>query len=217
MLRSVKVATPSTARTVTLPDILAPAGPVAMATVTYRVEPVRALPCASRIETSTGGIVWLATEVLGCFRKASLGGDVTSMGLLLAHVRSLASALSVYAPGLLMISLEKTATPAAADKEVIPDRMPPGGLVPSDMVILGVAVDLAFPWASCTVTFTGPIGTPADATVGWTVKASLTGTRSGWDAKPPESQAASNQSTCNAALLSVLDIELSSTSPPEGD
>src|SRR5262249_42701781 len=137
----------------------------------------------------------------------------------LAHARPLASALSVYAPGLLMIRSEKTATPAGAGKEVIPDRMPPGRLVPSDMVILGVAVDMAFPWASCTVTFTGFIGTPADATVGWTVKASPTGTGtgSGWDAKPPESQAASNQSTCNAALPSVLDIELSSTGTPEGD
>src|SRR5215831_4043288 len=69
-LRSVKVATPSTAGTVTVPDILAPGGPVAMATVTCRVEPVTVFPCVSRIDTSTGGIVWLETEVLGCFRKA---------------------------------------------------------------------------------------------------------------------------------------------------
>src|SRR5687767_15881204 len=71
-----------------------------------------------------------------------------------------------------MDRLEKLATPALADTVVVPDSVPPPGLVPMATVVLAVELVTVFPNASCTVTCTaGAIATPAVAFVGWAVKA----------------------------------------------
>src|SRR5687767_9877202 len=72
-----------------------------------------------------------------------------------------------------MDRLEKLATPALADTVVVPDSVPPPGLVPIATVTLAVELVTVFPNASCTVTCTaGLIATPAVALVGCTGKAS---------------------------------------------
>src|SRR5512145_2694649 len=73
-----------------------------------------------------------------------------------------------------MDRLEKVATPALADTVVVPDSVPPPGLVPIATVMLAVELVTLFPNASCTVTCTaGAMETPAIAFVGWTANASL--------------------------------------------
>src|SRR5205814_337628 len=77
-------------------------------------------------------------------------------------------------PTLSMERLENVATPAAADTVVVPDSVPPPGLVPIATVMLAVELVTVLLNASCTVTCTaGLIATPAVALVGWTAKASL--------------------------------------------
>src|SRR5512139_1533436 len=72
-----------------------------------------------------------------------------------------------------MDRLEKVATPADADTVVVPDSVPPPGLVPIATVMLAVELVTVFPNASCTATCTaGLIATPAVALDGCTVKAS---------------------------------------------
>src|SRR3954466_10433184 len=73
-----------------------------------------------------------------------------------------------------MDRLEKVATPLTAATAVVPDSVPPPGLVPMATVMLAVELVTVLPNASCTVTCTaGLIATPAVAVVGWTVKATL--------------------------------------------
>src|SRR5436190_1676021 len=73
-----------------------------------------------------------------------------------------------------MERLEKVATPLTAATVVVPDGVPPPGLVPIATVMLAVELVTVLPKASCTVTCTaGEMFTPAVALVGWTVKASL--------------------------------------------
>src|SRR5256885_2858063 len=73
-----------------------------------------------------------------------------------------------------MERLDKVATPFAAATVVVPDSVPPPGLVPIATVTLAVELVTVLLNASCTVTCTGgAIATPATAFVGWTVKASL--------------------------------------------
>src|SRR5438045_2759733 len=73
-----------------------------------------------------------------------------------------------------MDRLEKVATPATAATVVVPDSVPPPGLVPIATVTLAVELVTVLPNVSCTVTCTaGAMETPAVALVGWTVKASL--------------------------------------------
>src|SRR4051794_29170523 len=73
-----------------------------------------------------------------------------------------------------MDRLEKVATPALADTVVVPDSVPPPGLVPIATVMLAVEPVTVFPNASCTATcIAGLIATPAVAVVGCRVKASL--------------------------------------------
>src|SRR3954466_13505654 len=73
-----------------------------------------------------------------------------------------------------MERLENVATPAAADTVVVPDSVPPPGLVPIATVMLAVELVTVLPNASCTATCTaGAMATPAVALVGWTMKASL--------------------------------------------
>src|SRR3954469_97571 len=73
-----------------------------------------------------------------------------------------------------MDRLENAATPAVADTVVVPDSVPPPGLVPMATVTLAVELVTVLPNASCTVPWTaGAMAVPATALAGWTVKASL--------------------------------------------
>src|SRR5512132_2033936 len=73
-----------------------------------------------------------------------------------------------------MDRLENVATPLTADTVVVPDSVPPPGLVPIATVMLAVELVTVFPDASCTVTCTaGEMLAPAVALLGWTVNASL--------------------------------------------
>src|SRR5687767_2460199 len=72
-----------------------------------------------------------------------------------------------------MERLENVATPLTAATVVVPDSVPPPGLVPIATVMLAVELGTVFPNASCTVTCTaGLMALPAVALVGCTVKAS---------------------------------------------
>src|SRR3954469_16834779 len=72
-----------------------------------------------------------------------------------------------------MERLENVATPLTAETVVVPDSVPPPGLVPMATVTLAEELVTVLPKASCTVTCTaGLTATPAVALVGWTVKAS---------------------------------------------
>src|SRR3954462_13981471 len=73
-----------------------------------------------------------------------------------------------------MERVEKVATPPDADTVVVPDSVPPPGLVPMATVMLAAELVTVLLNASCTVTCTeGEMAWPAVALVGWTVKASL--------------------------------------------
>src|SRR5512140_678763 len=73
-----------------------------------------------------------------------------------------------------MDSVGKEATPADADTVVVPDSVPPPGLVPIATVMLAVELVTMLLKASCTVTCTaGEIDTPATALVGCVAMASL--------------------------------------------
>src|SRR5512140_2440455 len=75
---------------------------------------------------------------------------------------------------MLMDRLENVATPALADTVVVPESVPPPGLVPIATVMLAVELVTVLLNASCTVTCTaGAIAAPAATLLGWTVKASL--------------------------------------------
>src|SRR5437016_2391976 len=73
-----------------------------------------------------------------------------------------------------MDRLENVATPPTAATAVVPDSVPPPGLVPIATVMLAVElVTVLLNW-SCTATCTaGAIATPAVALPGCTAKASL--------------------------------------------
>src|SRR5512140_2877157 len=76
-----------------------------------------------------------------------------------------------------MERLENVATPATAAKVVVPDNVPPPGLVPMATVMLAVEVVTVFPSTSCTATCTaGLIVAPALALVGCWRNATLEGT-----------------------------------------
>src|SRR5437667_397414 len=73
-----------------------------------------------------------------------------------------------------MDRLGKVATPLTAATVVVPDSVPPPGLVPMATVTLTVEQVTEMTKASRTVTCTaGAIAAPATAFVGWTVNASL--------------------------------------------
>ena len=72
----------------------------------------------------------------------------------------------------------RRATPLTAFTVVVPERVPPLGLVPMAMAMLSVAVVTVLPKESCTVTCTaGEMDAPAVVLLGCTVKAS-------WEAAP---------------------------------
>src|SRR5512140_3677664 len=73
-----------------------------------------------------------------------------------------------------MDRLENAATPLTADTVVVPDSVPPPGLVPIATVMLALELVTVLPNASCTATCTaGERLAPAVALLGWTVKASF--------------------------------------------
>src|SRR6185295_19150278 len=73
-----------------------------------------------------------------------------------------------------MDRLEKLATPDDAATVVVPDSVPPPGLVPMATVMLALELVTVFPNASCTATCAaGEIATPAVALLGCTAKATL--------------------------------------------
>src|SRR5512140_3863307 len=75
---------------------------------------------------------------------------------------------------MLMDRLENVATPALADTVVVPESVPPPGLVPIATVMVAVEVVTVLLNWSCTVTCTaGEMDTPAEVLLGCRVKASL--------------------------------------------
>src|SRR5512146_1012078 len=76
-----------------------------------------------------------------------------------------------------MDRLENVATPLDADTVVVPDSVPPPGLVPIATVMLAMESVTVLLNASCTVTCTAGMDVPATTVVGsaggWTVNASL--------------------------------------------
>ena len=73
-----------------------------------------------------------------------------------------------------MLSVEKEAIPAEAVTLVVPESVPPLGLVPIATVTLFVAVVTVFPNVSCTATCTaGEIVSPPLVLLGCTLKPSL--------------------------------------------
>src|SRR3954466_3547607 len=73
-----------------------------------------------------------------------------------------------------MERLENVATPAAADTVVVPDSVPPPGLVPIATVTFAVELVTVLPNASCTATCAaGAIDAPAVALLGWVTNATL--------------------------------------------
>src|SRR3954463_3871042 len=74
-----------------------------------------------------------------------------------------------------MDRLEKEARPPDAATVVVPDSVPPPGLVPIATVMLALALVTVLPNESCTATCTGGLApTPAAAAEGWTVNPTLT-------------------------------------------
>src|SRR5437868_5801066 len=77
-------------------------------------------------------------------------------------------------PVLSMERLEKEATPLTAATLLVPDSVPPPGLVPIATVTLAVELVTVLPNASCTATWTGgEMAAPAVALVGCTANASF--------------------------------------------
>src|SRR6185369_9439752 len=110
MDRVENAATPFTAATVVVPDSVPPPGLLPMATVTLAVELVTVLPNASCTATCTAGLI--AAPAVAFVNPAEV-------------------AVSVYpVPDRSMDRLENVATPELADTVVVPDSVPPPGLVP---------------------------------------------------------------------------------------
>src|SRR6266704_74459 len=177
MLRVEKVATPFTAATVAVPDSVPPLGFTPIATVTLPVNPVAMFPCASCAVTWTAGVIAAPAVVLvGCPVKMSCAAapGVMLNGILVAPVTPVVLAVTVYpVPLLLMLRVEKVATPFTAATVAVPDSVPPLGFTPIATVTLPVNPVAMFPCASCAVTWTaGVIAAPALVLVGCPVKMS---------------------------------------------
>src|SRR5687767_6169523 len=178
MERVEKVATPATAATAVVPDSVPPPGLVPIAMVMLAVEPVTVLLNASCTVTRTAGAMAApAVAFVGWTVIASL---VAAAGVMLkaaevAPVSGADAAVSVYpVPVRSMDSVENVATPDTAATVVVPDSVPPPGLVPIATPMLAVELRTVLLNASCTVTCTaGAMATPAISFVGWTVNASL--------------------------------------------
>src|SRR5712691_9153804 len=128
MLKVEKLATPATAAMVVVPDNVPPPGFVPIATVTVPVKPVAVFPWASCAVTCTAGVIAApAVVAVGWTEKTSCvaAAGVMVNAVLVALAGPVAEALSVYpVPTLLMLRVEKLATPATAAMVVVPDRAP---------------------------------------------------------------------------------------------
>ena len=165
MLNLEKVATPATAATVVVPEMVPPAWFVPIATVTVPVKVGTRLPLTSSAVTSTGGAMCApAAAALGCIENTSCvaAPGVMSKGSLVTPVRPAAVADSVYPvpvftlPLLSMLRLENVATPATGATVLVPDRVAPPRPVPAVIATdtWPVKPGTALPNASCTVTCT---------------------------------------------------------------
>src|SRR6266566_4016808 len=170
-------ATPATAATVVVPASVPLPGFVATATVTFPVNSVAVLPCASSAVTCTAGVIAVpATVPVGWTVNASWLATLGVMlnAALVAPLIPVAAAVTVYpVPVLLMLSPANVATPATAATEAVPESVPPLGFAPVATVTVPVNAVAVFPWASRAVTCTaGVIAVPATVLVGWTVNTS---------------------------------------------
>src|SRR5205823_3011560 len=134
-----KVATPLTAATVVVPDSVPPPGLLPMATVMLAVELVTVLLNASCTVTCTAGLIAApAVALVGWTVKATL---LAAAGLMVnadevAEVSGAEAAVSVLPDALPSLErLGKVATPLAAATVVVPDNVPPPGLVPMATVM----------------------------------------------------------------------------------
>src|SRR5690349_1508999 len=105
---------------------------------------------------------------------------------LVAPVRPEVTAASAYPfAGLSRLRFEKVATPLTAATDVVPERVPPTGLLLRLTVTVPVKLGVTFPNASWALTWTaGPIGDPTGVLDGWTLNASRLAT-AGVMLKPP--------------------------------
>src|SRR6266550_1723665 len=177
MLSPANVATPFTAATAAVPDSVPLPALVPIATVTPPVKAVTTLPSPSSALTATAGAIAApAVALLGWTVNASCVAvpGVMLKAALVTPVTPVAFAVSVYPlPVLLMLRLEKVATPLTAARLTVPESVPALGLAPSATVTLPLNPVAVFPWASCAVTCTaGEMGAPAPASLGCTVNAS---------------------------------------------
>jgi hypothetical protein len=113
------------------------------------VKAVAVFPLASRAVTWTAGVMATPADVfVGCTVKTScvaVPGLIVKAALV-APPSPAAAAVSVYpVPFLSMLRVEKVAIPAAAATVVVPESVPPPGLVPIPTVTLPVKLVAVFP------------------------------------------------------------------------
>ena len=178
MLKVENVATPAEANIVVVPDNVPPPGLVPIATVTLAVELVTVLAKASCTVTWTAGVIEVpAIVLLGCVVITNWDAAPGLMlnEALVAPVNPVDDAVNVYpVPVLFMLSVEKVATPLTAETVVVPDSVPPPGLLPMAIVTLAAELVTVFPPKSCTITVgEGEMELPATVVVGCWPKASF--------------------------------------------
>src|SRR5512143_908547 len=177
MLSVLNDAKPDDAATVLRPLSVPFLGFVPSATVMLVLALVTRLPPASCTSTCTADIVAPPVVLVGCTKNASFVAvpPMMSKAAEVAPVNPLVDATSVYpVPILSMLRFENVATPLIAETGLVPESVPPPGLVPIAMAMLFDALVTRLPPASCTSTWTaGVIVAPAVVLVGWTRNPSL--------------------------------------------
>ncbi len=152
ILRFANVATPLTAATLVVPERIPPLGFVPIASVTVPVNAVAVFPCPSSAVTCTAGVIAEPAVALdGCTENTTRAAAPAAMlnGALGTGGKPLAPVLSVYpVPIFSMLSVENVATPLTAATVVVPDSVPPLGLVPIAAVTLPVNPVAVLPCAS---------------------------------------------------------------------
>src|SRR5439155_1347988 len=177
MLRSANVAAAPPAASALVPDSVPPPGFVPIASVTVPVYPVAVFPCASCAVTWIAGVIEAPAVALdGCTENTRrTAAPATMLNGALGTVGSPpAATVSVYpVPSLSILKVANVATPPTAATVLVPDRVPPPGLVPIAVVTLPVNPVAVLPCASCAVTWTaGVIVVPAVVLLGWTLNTS---------------------------------------------
>ena len=156
MLKLLNVPTPFTALPVVVPDNVPALGLFPIARAILSVPEVTILLLASRTVTWIAGLITdNATEFDGCALKLRFvaGPGATINGPTVAPDKPEEAAFKVYpSPVLSILRLLNVAMPALAAIAVVPDNVPPPGLVPIDIITLLVAVVTVFPLASLMIT-----------------------------------------------------------------